>query len=252
MSNKILVILATSLLPLIAVPAYAYKNSIGMEFVDIPAGCFQMGRDPNFEDGSIDELPQHKVCLSTFKMGKTEVTQTQWVKIMGSNPSNFKGRNNPVEQVSWDDVQRFVRRLNKAEGTLKYSLPTEAQWEYAARAGTTTSYSFGDDKGSLGQVAWYDSNSGERTHPVATKKPNPWGLYDMHGNVWEWTQDRYGEKTYRGSTKSNPTGPRSGRYRVFRGGSWLSLAGYLRSAIRGSRSPDARDYDLGFRLMRKP
>ncbi|ACF47375.1 protein of unknown function DUF323 (plasmid) [Prosthecochloris aestuarii DSM 271] len=232
-----------------------YTNSIGMEFVKISAGCFNMGRDPNFEDGSDDELPRHRVCITKpFYIGKTEVTQAQWVAVMGSNPSNFKGRNNPVETVSWNDVQTFIRRLNQKEGGNKYRLPTEAEWEYAARAGSSSTYHFGDDKGMVGQYGWYLDNSSERTHPVAQKRPNQWGLYDMHGNVWEWVQDWYDENYYRNSPMNDPKGPSSGRARVHRGGSWYVAAGNLRSACRSRLifSPGSRYDDLGFRLVRQP
>jgi formylglycine-generating enzyme required for sulfatase activity len=230
-----------------------YTNAIGMNFVEVKAGCFNMGRDPNFEDGSDNELPRHRVCIKKpFYLGKTEVTQSQWVAVMGSNPSKFKGRNNPVEQVSWDDAQNFIRRLNQKEGSNQYRLPTEAEWEYAARAGSSSTYHFGDDKGSLSQYAWFDGNSGNRTHPVAQKRPNQWGLYDMHGNVWEWVQDWYGENYYRNSVTNDPKGSESGRFRVFRGGSWSSSARDLRSARRGSNSPGNRGNVLGFRLVRQP
>jgi len=236
------------------VQAADYTNSIGMEFVKISAGCFSMGRDPNFEDGSDDELPRHRVCITKpFYIGTTEVTQAQWVSVMGSNPSEFKGRNNPVETVSWEDAQNFIRRLNQKEGGNKYRLPTEAEWEYAARAGSSSTYHFGDDMGIVGQYGWYWDNSSERTHPVAQKRPNQWGLYDMHGNVWEWVQDWYGENYYRNSPMNDPKGPSSGRNRVYRGGSWGSVgARFLRSARRSYYSPGVRGSGLGFRLVRQP
>ncbi|GHT82690.1 hypothetical protein AGMMS49543_08050 [Betaproteobacteria bacterium] len=230
-----------------------FTNSIGTEFILIPAGSFTMGTDENDEDAGEDETPQHRVSISqAFYLGKYEVTQGEWVAVMGSNPSKFKGRSNPVEQVSWNDVQTFIQRLNAKEGTNKYRLPTEAEWEYAARAGTKSTYSFGDDAGQLGAYAWYDGNSGDQTHPVGQKKPNPWGLYDMHGNVWEWVNDWYDKSYYSRSPSTDPAGSSSGRYRVLRGGSWSLSAGFLRSAGRGSISPDSR-YDLdGFRLARFP
>jgi formylglycine-generating enzyme required for sulfatase activity len=230
-----------------------YTNGIGMEFVLIPAGSFQMGADRNFEEASDDETPQHRVTISRpFYLGKTEVTQAQWTAVMGNNPSKFKGRTNPVEQVSWDDVQEFIRRLNRKEGTDKYRLPTEAEWEYAARAGTTSAYSFGDDASYLGRYAWYDGNSGDRPHPVGQKPPNAWGLHDMHGNVWEWVQDWYDGNYYGRSPSTDPRGPSSGSSRVYRGGSWIYDAAYCRSANRYSYWPDYRYDNLGFRLALSP
>ena len=230
-----------------------YTNGIGMEFVLIPAGSFMMGCDKNFEDCSSNETPRHKVSISRpFYIGKYEVTQEQWVAVMGSNPSKFKGRSRPVEQVSWEGIQSFIRKLNRKEGRNKYRLPTEAEWEYAARAGTTTAYSFGDDKGGLGQHAWYDGNSGNETHPVGQLRPNAWGLHDVHGNVWEWCQDWYGKKYYANSPSKNPRGPSSGSDRVGRGGCWYDSAEGCRSADRINCSPGYRgDYD-GFRLVLSP
>jgi formylglycine-generating enzyme required for sulfatase activity len=230
-----------------------YTNSIGIEFVLIPAGSFTMGADKNFEDAMDRETPQHLVSISkAFYMGKYEVTQAQWTAVMGSNPSKFKGRSNPVEQVSWDDAQQFVRRLNQEEGTSKYRLPAEAEWEYAARAGTSSTYSFGDDAGALSGYAWFKDNSRDTTHPVGQKQPNPWGLYDMHGNVWEWVQDWYEERYYSSSTSTDPKGPSSGSNRVIRGGSWYNFAKYCRSAFRYFSSPDVRGNLLGFRLVLSP
>ncbi|MDR1396537.1 MAG: formylglycine-generating enzyme family protein [Desulfarculales bacterium] len=235
--------------------AKTYANSIGMEFVLIPAGEFLMGsdrgKDPNAED---NETPQHRVKFSKpFYLGKYEVTQGQWEAVMGSNPSKFKGRNNPVEQVSWDDVQVFIKLLNQKEGHSRYRLPTEAEWEYAARAGSTSTYSFGDDAGQLGQYAWYgESYDSGSTHPVGQKQPNAWGLYDMYGNVWEWVQDWYDEGYYSLSPSSDPRGPASGSFRVFRGGSWDYFARYCRSPLRGNNSPDFRYAGRGFRLALSP
>ena len=230
-----------------------HTNSIGMEFVLVPAGSFMMGADRNFEEASDDETPKHKVTISKpFYLGKYEVTQAQWAAIMGGNPSNVKGRSNPVEQVSWDDVQVFIKRLNAKEGGNRYRLPTEAEWEYAARAGTDSTFSFGDDTASLGQYAWYEGNSGEKPHPVGQKKPNAWGLYDMHGNVWEWVQDWYGENYYRKSPGTDPKGPSSGSYRVGRGGSWVDSSGFCRSAQRICLIPGGRRFDRGFRLALSP
>jgi len=215
------------------------SNKLGMKFAYIPPGSFQMG-----ESGDI-----HTVTISQgFYLGSTEVTQTQWVSVMFNNPSSFNNCDNcPVENVSWEDVQAFIKKLND-RGDGKYRLPTEAEWEYAARAGSTTKYSFGDGEGSLGSYAWYDANSGSRTHDVATKQPNAWGLYDMHGNVWEWVQDWYGD--YPNGAVTNPRGATTGSDRVFRGGSWGSSAMILRSAGRSADAPLVRDQFLGFRLVR--
>jgi formylglycine-generating enzyme required for sulfatase activity len=170
---------------------------------------------------------------------------------MGSNPSGFKGQNSPVENISWDDAQEFVRRLNQREGHDRYRLPTEAEWEYAARAGLDGSaYSFGDNALELDEYAWHYPRSKE-THPVGQKKPNSWGLYDMHGNVWEWTQDWY-KTYYAASALIDPAGPPSGVDRVYRGGSWRVRFGYCRVAYRNHRPPDFRGNSLGFRLALSP
>jgi len=225
----------------VAAQPKTFTNSIGMEFVLIPAGSFMMGADKNFEEAADHETPRHKVTISkSFYLGKYEVTQEQWVAVMGSNPSNFKGRTNPVEEVSWHDVQEFIHRLNQKENTNVYRLPTEAEWEYACRAGTTTTYSFGDDADQLGQYAWYIDNSGDKTHPVGQKQPNAWGLYDMHGNVWEWVQDWYGKTYYSQSPAKDPQGPSSGESRLLRGGSWNFDASNARCANRVYLAPAFR------------
>jgi formylglycine-generating enzyme required for sulfatase activity len=162
---------------------------------------------------------------------------------MGSNPSGFKGPNRPVEQVSWNDAQEFIAKLNAKNDGYRYRLPTEAEWEYAARAGTTGAYA-----GDLDAMGWYDKNSGGKTHLVATKTANAWGLYDMHGNVWEWVQDWYGD--YSAVAVTDPVGPNTGSFRVYRGGSWSNWAQYCRSALRDFHSPDIRYNNLGFRLLR--
>ena len=227
-------------------------NSIGMELVLIPAGTFQMGSNE-----SDDEKPIHSVTISeSFYMGKYEVTQKQWVEIMGSNPSSSSyglGDNYPVNQVSWNDIQTFVTKLNEKEGENKYRLPTEAEWEFCAQAGTAANgegprWHFGNDESQLVNYAWYSSNSGSRSHEVGTKLPNQYGLYDMHGNVWEWVQDWYG--TYSSSNQTDSTGPSSGSNRVGRGGSWDNSAGGTRSAFRNDYSPDSGLNNLGFRLVR--
>ena len=222
------------------------RNSIGMEFVLIPAGEFLMGSN----NGLDSEKPVHRVRISkAFYLGKYEVTQGEWQAVMGNNPSRFRGAVNlPVEQVSWDEVQAFIRTLNEREGGARYRLPTEAEWEYAARAGSTTAYSFGDHPGQLGDYAWYGNNGGGQTHPVGQKKPNSWGLYDMYGNVWEWVQDWYG--AYRADAVTDPSGPPSGSARVIRGGGWFPGAGDCRSAVRNFAGPGDRRGYLGFRLLR--
>jgi formylglycine-generating enzyme required for sulfatase activity len=229
--------------PPTGVPA---PTSSSMDFMLIPAGTFRMGSD----SGASDEKPVHEVRISKpFYLGKYEVTQQEWQAIMGTNPSRFKDDPRlPVENVSWNDVQEFIQKLNAKEGGTRYRLPTEAEWEYAARAGTTTAYSFGNDAGQLGEYAWYGANSGSKTHLVGQKKPNAWGLYDMHGNVWEWVEDWYGP--YTAGAAVDPAGPSSGSYRVHRGGSWLYFARNCRSADRGNGAPGGRDGGLGFRLLR--
>ena len=224
-----------------------WHNSIGMEFALIQPGEFMMGSDK----GNDDEKPMHEVRLSKpFYLGKYEVTQGQWQAVMGNNPSRFKGDPNlPVEQVSWEAVQAFIRKLNAKEDGTTYRLPTEAEWEYAARAGTTTAYSFGDDPLLLGEYAWYSGNAKGKTHPVGQKKSNAWGLHDMHGNVWEWVQDWY-SKPYPSGTVTDPQGPASGSIRVYRGGSWITHARYCRVSYRDDQSPGGRVVHLGFRLLR--
>jgi formylglycine-generating enzyme required for sulfatase activity len=169
---------------------------------------------------------------------------------MGDNPSYFKGPKNPVERVSWDDCQAFLGKLNEKYGSagVKFSLPTEAQWEYACRAGSTTRYSFGDDEKSLGEYAWYAGNSGGRTHPVGEKKPNAFGLYDMHGNVWEWCVDWYRSIYYANSPADDPRGFATDSHRVGRSGGWDNPAGSCRSANRGDSRPGDRGSNLGFRV----
>jgi formylglycine-generating enzyme required for sulfatase activity len=207
----------------------------------ISSGTFQMGSN---EDD--DEKPIHSVTLSSFNISKYEVTQKQWRDIMGSNPSEFKGCDNcPVEQVSWNDVQGFIKKLNTQTGK-NYRLPTEAEWEYAARGGQSYKYAGSDN---IDNVAWYDDNSGNKTHPVGQKSANGYGLYDMTGNVREWCNDWYGSDYYSSSPSSNPKGASIGAYRVLRGGSWYSYSENCRTAYRYSRTPTNRNRNNGFRLV---
>jgi formylglycine-generating enzyme required for sulfatase activity len=233
--------------------ASTYTNSIGMKFVLIPAGTFMMGADKNFESAYDNELPRHQVRISKpFYLGVYEVTQQEWTAVMGNNPSYFKGEDNPVETVNWDDAQDFIKRLNQKEGHSRYRLPTEAEWEYAERAGSTSAYYFGDDESQLGDYAWYEDNSGQEAHPVGQKRPNAWGLYDMIGNILEWTQDWYGETYYAHSPSADPTGPSSDAFRVLRGCGWVYAARHCRSAYRFGREPANRNENFGFRLALSP
>jgi len=215
-----------------------------LRFVRIPAGTFMMG-SPENEDERFSRETQHKVTLTRpFEMMVTPVTQALWQAVMGNNPSRFKGPDLPVENVSWDDAQEFIQKLNQMLGTDSLRLPTEAEWEYACRAGTT-----GARYGELGEVAWYYDNSDQKTHPVGQKAPNAWGLYDMLGNVWEWCQDWHG--SYPSGPVTDPTGPSAGSFRVDRGGSWRNYARGVRAALRGINLPGIRyGGGVGFRLAR--
>lgn len=219
-------------------------NGVEISFAYIPEGIFQMGSI----NGNSDEKPIHKITIRQgFFMGRTEVTQAQWQAVMGSNPSYFKDcLQCPVEQVSWYDAQSFIDKLNAQNDGFRYRLPTEAEWEYAARAGTT-----GDYAGDLDSMAWYEPNSNKKTHPVANKQANAWGLYDMHGNVWEWCQDWYVADYYSNSPDINPMGATSGKLRVVRGGGWFFPGEYPRSAFRGKSSPSVPYFSLGFRVVRE-
>jgi formylglycine-generating enzyme required for sulfatase activity/predicted Ser/Thr protein kinase len=226
-----------------------YTNSIGMEFVLVQAGSFIMGADKHFEPAADDEAPQHRTGISKpFYLGRYQVTQTQWTEVMGKNPSKYKGRDNPVEMISWNDAQEFVNRLNQKEGHKRYRLPTEAEWEYSARAGSKGRYCFGDEVGLLGEYAWYGDNAGKTTHPVGQKKPDSLGLYDMHGNVWEWVHDWYDKNYYRYSPSTDPAGPASGSLRAGRGGSWSSSPDDCRAAARNAFKPTARGDNFGVRI----
>ena len=214
--------------------------------VYVQGGTFTMGAtDEQGSDADIDEKPAHSVTLSSYYIGKTEVTQELWEAVMGSNPSEFKGNRKPVEQVSWNDCQTFISMLNALTGK-NYRLPTEAEWEFAARGGIKSKGYKYSGSNTLDDVAWCEDNSGETTHEVGTKSPNELGLYDMSGNVWEWCNDWYGN--YISSPSNNPTGPGSGTDRVHRGGCWYSIASCCRSSIRSYSTPGHRYYALGLRL----
>ena len=220
---------------------------LGISFVQIPEGEFMMG-----SEDSDTEKPVHAITIKkSFYLGIYPVTQKEWKEIMGANPSYFKGDNLPVEHVSWNDVQEFINKLNKRESTGKYRLPSEAEWEYAVRAGTNTRYSFEDDESEREDHAWYSENSEGRTHPVGQKKPNPWGLYDMHGNVWEWVQDEWHDSYDSPPTDGSAWEDGNGADRVLRGGSWDIFAWYCRSAIRYGDDPGNHYLVLGFRLLRE-
>jgi formylglycine-generating enzyme required for sulfatase activity len=206
-------------------------GGVKMHFVLVQPGFFQMGS----ANGFAREKPVHTVTITRpFYLSACKVTQEQWQAIMGTDWSSFKGPKNPVDSVSWDDCQTFLRKLSEKLGG-GFRLPTEAEWEYACRAGSTTAYCYGDDEARLGDYAWFAGNSGGATHPVALKKPNAWGLYDVHGTVWEWCQDWYGP--YADGAVTDPRGPDAGDYRVLRGGSWRFDARHARSAFRTGIAP---------------
>ncbi|MCP4408681.1 MAG: formylglycine-generating enzyme family protein, partial [Gammaproteobacteria bacterium] len=224
-----------------------------MEFIKISAGEFLMGAPKSDTMKWDGETPQHKVIIEEeFYMQETEVTQGQWKAVMGmgSNPSRSgQGDNYPVDSVSWNDVQEFIAKLNKQSGK-NYRLPTEAEWEYAARAGTTTKWYCGDNESCLDSIAWYEANAERKTHLVGTKQPNKWGLYDMSGNVFEWVEDDWHD-SYTDAPKVGNAWidePRGSR-RVIRGGGWSGHAGSCRSSNRSRSGPSIDYYDLGFRLV---
>jgi formylglycine-generating enzyme required for sulfatase activity len=230
----------------------------------IPAGRFMMG------DKNQIDAPPHEVFVNSFYMDTHLVTQKEYETVMGENPSRWKGDQNPVEQVRWSDAARYCNARSKLEGLQPcynlqtwecnfeangYRLPTEAEWEYACRAGTQTAYSFGDDASKLKNYAWFKDNAGDKPHPVAQKPANPWGLYDMHGNVWEWCNDFYKVDYYQQSPKENPRGPKTGDMKVVRGGAWKFSAECCRSGYRYNEDPGYADvcfgYDIyGFRCAR--
>jgi sulfatase modifying factor 1 len=236
-------------------PSKSFTNSIGATMILIPAGTFQMGSPRSDSESDKDEGPQHRVTLTrSYHLGETEVTQGQWKAVMNTEPWKGKeyireGDNYPATYISWDDATEFCRRLSALDGR-SYRLPTEAEWEYACRAGTTTRYSFGDGAANLSEHGWFDGNTWnvnqKYSHLVKQKRGNAFGLYDMHGNVWEWCSDWYGE--YPGSAVVDPVGPATGSFRVFRGGSWNSQAAICRSAYRSGDDPSGRSSIDGFRV----
>ena len=244
---------------------YVRPFLVDAAYVPMKAGSFMMGTTSSEKNRSSDEGPVNVTLSKAFEIGATEITQLQWVVVMGSNPSYFKEEKYckdsyaeingvaicadlPVERVSWNEIQDFIAEYNKrAKDAYTYRLPTEAEWEYAARAGTQTAYAFGEDVSKLKDYAWYYENSENQSHSVATKAANAWGLYDMHGNVWEWVNDWY-EGQLKGGT--DPKGPQSGSFRVIRGGGWFNGASYLRSGFRGNVGPGERINFVGFRLVR--
>ena len=222
------------------------KNGVVIELIKVEAGNFTMGATSANEKPDENEKPAHEITLSqNYYIGKYEVTQEVWKAVMGNNPSKFKGNNLPVEMVSWKDCQKFIDKLNRITGE-HFRLPSEAEWEYAARGGNKSNGYLYSGSDNLDEVAWYNENSGKRTHNVGTKKANELGIYDMSGNVMEWCQDWFGFYTV--SSRINPTGPNTGTLRINRGGCWYSYPWYCRSLSRNKISPDDSYFNLGFRL----
>ena len=226
-------------------------NGVHFKMILVEGGNFYMGAtSEQGSDADSNEKPAHRVTLSSYYICETEVTQALWLEVMGVNPSNFIGDNLPVESVSWEDVQSFLVELNALMGKT-FRLPTEAEWEYAARGGNKSmGYKYAGSN-TASEVAWYYNNAGSKTHPVASKKPNELGLYDMSGNVWEWCQDWYG--SYSGVVETNPTGPETGTYRVLRSGSWLKGNSYsyeknCRVSTRYYNNPSNTQSCIGFRF----
>ena len=225
-------------------------NGISFEMVYVEGGSFDMGATYEQGDGVWDnEKPAHSVTLSDYYIGKCEVTQELWEAVMGSNPSNFRGAQNPVESVSWNDCQNFIKKLNSLTGRT-FRLPTEAEWEYAARGGNKSRHYKYSGSDNIDDVAWYYDNSGKKTRAVGTKTANELGIYDMSGNVWEWCSDWYGD--YSAGAQTNPQGPSSGSYRVLRGGSWGSHAGGCRVSYRNYFDPGSSFNGSGLRLVLVP
>ncbi len=243
-----------SITPAEAPPIVTTKS--GVEMVALPGGWFEMGSD---REDEVDE-PRHRVCVAPFLIDRFEVTQAEFGRVMGENPSRWKDPQKPVEQVRWAKAVDYCNRRSREEGRrpcydLKtwacdfeadgYRLPTEAEWEYAARAGTTTAYYFGNSPSRLKQHAWCKDNATRGPHPVGSRLPSPWGLHDMYGNVWEWCHDLYAEDYYRNSPEKDPAGPKVGQTRVLRGGSWNSRPSHCRSAYRNHENPGYTDVCFG-------
>lgn len=240
------------------------KSDSGVEMVLIPGGRFVMG------DADEIDAPPHEVVLSPFYMDKNLVTQAEYERVIGENPSRWKGGDNPVEQVRWSDAVKYCNKRSELEGLQPcydletwqcdfevngYRLPTEAEWEYACRAGTKTAYYFGDNESKLSDHAWFEDNAGGKPHPVGSKPANPWGLYDMHGNVWQWCNDFYQVDYYQQSPEKDPHGPKTGETKVVRGGAWKFSADSCQSGYRYNENPGYSDvcfgYDIyGFRCVR--
>jgi formylglycine-generating enzyme required for sulfatase activity len=225
------------------------RGDVTMKLALIPAGKFVMGSGEGESPRRDNEGPQRLVTITRpFYMGICEVTQAQYAAVIGGDRSRFRAPDNPAEQVSSDDITRFfLPRLSRQTGRTA-RLPTEAEWEYACRAGADTKFHFGDDESALGDYAWYGGNSGGKTKPVGGKKPNAWGLYDMYGNVLEWCSDWYAD-SYAGAKTTDPQGPATGKYRVLRGGGWGAAARYCRSAVRGRNAPFQWNDLTGFRVV---
>jgi formylglycine-generating enzyme required for sulfatase activity len=226
-------------------------NSIGMEFVMIESGDFIMGSPDDELYSDKDERPTRQVTVSSdFYIGVYEVTQQEWKKVMGTEPFDFKGNNLPADKISWSDAIKFIEQLNKMEETDSYRLPTEAEWEYAARAGTNTAYSFGSEETELSQYAWFDENSEDETHSVGMKEANPWGLYDVHGNLAEWVMDEY-HSNYQNAPSDSRVWEGGVDRRVIRGGSWDNAAENCRSGQRESMGAGSRNNYIGFRIVKE-